>query len=131
MAPKRRIPQSTLKSSFTKQSKAVASKKSHKLAANSVNQDIPSKYDQHKAEIFARDHISEALVHAQDYTHLDIILRNFDLTPKYGPCIGITRLERWQRAEKMKLNPPEIVGEILKSKFGGSTQKESLFYHIV
>lgn len=26
------------------------------------------------------------------------VLRNFDLTSKYGPCLGLTRLERWAPA---------------------------------
>ena len=37
------------------------------------------------------------------------ILRVFDLSSKYGPCVGITRLQRWERAKKWGLNPPEEV----------------------
>lgn len=33
----------------------------------------------------------------------------------YGPCIGISRLERWHRAKKFDLNPPEEIEELLKS----------------
>uniref|UniRef100_A0A0D9XAF2 DNA polymerase delta subunit 4 n=1 Tax=Leersia perrieri TaxID=77586 RepID=A0A0D9XAF2_9ORYZ len=33
-------------------------------------------------------------------------LRLFDMDMKYGPCIGITRLRRWQRAAAMGLFPP-------------------------
>ena len=25
---------------------------------------------------------------------------------QYGPCVGMTRLERWQRAESLGLEPP-------------------------
>lgn len=38
------------------------------------------------------------------------ILRVFDLTSKYGPCVGVTRLQRWERAKKWGLNPPDEVG---------------------
>lgn len=37
------------------------------------------------------------------------ILRVFDMTSKYGPYVGITRLERWERAKKWGLQPPEEV----------------------
>ncbi|KAK3586410.1 hypothetical protein CHS0354_013114 [Potamilus streckersoni] len=41
------------------------------------------------------------------------ILKQFDLTLEFGPCIGVTRLERWMRAEKHGLNPPKDVKELL------------------
>lgn len=37
------------------------------------------------------------------------ILRVFDMTAKYGPCVGISRLDRWKRAQKLGLEPPEEV----------------------
>ena len=40
--------------------------------------------------------------------HSDI-LRIFDMTSRYGPCVGVTRLQRWERAKKWGLNPPEEV----------------------
>lgn len=42
-------------------------------------------------------------------------LREFDMNMKYGPCIGMTRLERWERANKFGLNPPKDVEILLKS----------------
>jgi hypothetical protein len=30
-------------------------------------------------------------------------------TYEYGPCVGMTRLERWDRAASLGLNPPEEV----------------------
>ena len=33
------------------------------------------------------------------------ILKKFDWDSKYGPFIGITRLQRWKRASKLGLNP--------------------------
>lgn len=43
-------------------------------------------------------------------------LRSFDLCQKYGPCVGLSRLERWERAEKLGLNPPLLVREILMAR---------------
>lgn len=40
-------------------------------------------------------------------------LKEFDLDSEYGPCIGITRLERWQRAEEYGLYPPKEIKEII------------------
>jgi len=40
-------------------------------------------------------------------------LHNFDMCLKYGPCLGVTRYERWLRAFDLGLNPPEIVLDIL------------------
>lgn len=34
------------------------------------------------------------------------ILRLFDLSYEYGPCVGVSRLARWERAHKAGLNPP-------------------------
>lgn len=41
------------------------------------------------------------------------LLRDFDLNWVYGPCMGITRLERWNRAEKHGLNPPAEVKQLV------------------
>jgi DNA polymerase delta subunit 4 len=35
-----------------------------------------------------------------------MLLLMFDRNYDYGPCIGVTRLERWERAQAMGLNPP-------------------------
>ncbi|XP_076434573.1 DNA polymerase delta subunit 4-like [Babylonia areolata] len=41
------------------------------------------------------------------------VLKDFDLTLEYGPCVGISRLERWQRAHKHGLNPPAKVRDLI------------------
>ncbi|WZN58485.1 subunit 4 of DNA polymerase delta [Chloropicon roscoffensis] len=41
------------------------------------------------------------------------VLRRFDLASKYGPCVGITRMERWIRARDLGLDPPASVCDIL------------------
>jgi DNA polymerase delta subunit 4 len=57
-------------------------------------------------------------VHAQDQSPVHHILRIFDLSYEYGPCVGVTRLERWERAAALGLNPPLEVREILMTKEG-------------
>lgn len=42
------------------------------------------------------------------------MLKEFDLHMKFGPFIGINRSSRWARAERLDLNPPIEVKEILK-----------------
>ncbi|GAB1604589.1 DNA polymerase delta subunit 4-like [Argonauta hians] len=43
------------------------------------------------------------------------VLSEFDLNWRFGPISGITRLERWERANKFCLNPPERVKNIILS----------------
>ncbi len=31
---------------------------------------------------------------------------------EYGPCIGMTRLQRWERADALGLNPPLAVSTL-------------------
>lgn len=44
----------------------------------------------------------------------EVSLRLFDLDPCYGPCTGLTRKERWTRAQQLHKNPPQHVLEILE-----------------
>lgn len=54
-------------------------------------------------------------VHQEGLSTHEKILRYFDVSSQYGPCIGITRTKRWQRAEKLGLNPPiEVLAVLLK-----------------
>ncbi|XP_059005065.1 DNA polymerase delta subunit 4 isoform X2 [Mustela nigripes] len=46
------------------------------------------------------------------------LLRQFDLAWQYGPCTGITRLQRWHRAEQMGLEPPPEVRQVLQTHPG-------------
>lgn len=80
-------------------------------------------------------------VHAEDQTPVHHILRIFDLyvtdptavtglksntgyvrvllsrSYEYGPCIGVTRLERWERAAALGLNPPSAASPSLSQSF--------------
>ncbi|ORX36385.1 DNA polymerase delta, subunit 4-domain-containing protein [Kockovaella imperatae] len=59
-------------------------------------------------------------IHAGPDTHNEIhhVLRIFDMTSAYGPFIGVTRLQRWERAKKLGLNPPEEIKRILTTQQG-------------
>ncbi|OCB87655.1 hypothetical protein A7U60_g5181 [Sanghuangporus baumii] len=69
-------------------------------------------------------------VHAEKQTKIHHILRVFDTSYEYGPCIGMTRLQRWERAHALGLNPPPEVREILLSKQGLEEDefKQCVFY---
>jgi DNA polymerase delta subunit 4 len=46
----------------------------------------------------------------------------FDRNYDYGPCIGVTRLERWERAQAMGLNPPLEVSVVFEQIDGQTGQ---------
>ena len=66
-------------------------------------------------------------MHSESQNTIHTILRNFDLSPKYGPCVGMTRLDRYRRAEKMGLNPPVEVLQILETEEGSRDWNTDLF----
>ncbi len=43
------------------------------------------------------------------YSKLNDSVRVLTRTYEYGPCVGVTRLERWERAAALGLNPPPEV----------------------
>ncbi|KAL2438465.1 hypothetical protein ABEF94_010326 [Exophiala dermatitidis] len=56
-------------------------------------------------------------VHQETLSLHEKILRHFDLSSQYGPCIGITRLDRWKRANMLGLNPPvEVLAVLLREE---------------
>nr|XP_004656804.2 DNA polymerase delta subunit 4 [Jaculus jaculus] len=56
------------------------------------------------------------------------LLRQFDLAWQYGPCTGITRLQRWYRAQQMGLEPPSEVLQVLKTHTGDPRFECSLWH---
>ncbi|XP_057585509.1 DNA polymerase delta subunit 4 isoform X2 [Hippopotamus amphibius kiboko] len=56
------------------------------------------------------------------------LLRQFDLAWQYGPCTGITRLQRWHRAEQMGLKPPPEVHQVLQTHPGDPRFQCSLWH---
>lgn len=46
------------------------------------------------------------------------------MSEQYGPCIGITRLQRWKRAQGLELSPPVEVLAVLKEVEGEERKKD-------
>ncbi|XXG97350.1 hypothetical protein Hte_003647 [Hypoxylon texense] len=60
-------------------------------------------------------------VHQEDLTQAEKVLRYWDVSSQYGPCVGISRMKRWKRAEKLGLNPPlEVLAVLLKEESEGT-----------
>ncbi|KZV40934.1 hypothetical protein F511_05179 [Dorcoceras hygrometricum] len=52
------------------------------------------------------------------------VLRQFDMNMAYGPCLGMSRLDRWKRATALGLQPPEEIGRLLRA---GKSNPECLW----
>ncbi|XP_039002658.1 uncharacterized protein LOC120129146 isoform X1 [Hibiscus syriacus] len=61
---------------------------------------------------------------ADDFDEEEQVLRLFDMNMAFGPCIAIPRLDRWERAQRLGLNPPKEIESILKR---GKVNPQSLF----
>ena len=57
-------------------------------------------------------------MHGEGVNRIDRILRVFDLEANYGPCTGMTRLERWERARDIGADPPDEIADILNTRQG-------------
>jgi len=81
----------------------------------------------HKA---AKANLGGVPIHGKNDNKVQQILKVFDNSFEYGPCIGMTRLERWERAESLGLNPPKEIYEILTTKQGQALDeyKQSVFH---
>lgn len=42
-------------------------------------------------------------------------LRSFDICTRYGPCMSLTRIQRFERAKRFGLNPPDRIKKILEA----------------
>ncbi|KAI0402344.1 DNA polymerase delta, subunit 4-domain-containing protein [Xylaria palmicola] len=59
--------------------------------------------------------------HQEGLTRAEKILRYWDVSSQYGPCVGINRIKRWQRADKLGLNPPiEVLAVLLREETKGT-----------
>ncbi|KAJ7376130.1 DNA polymerase delta subunit 4 [Desmophyllum pertusum] len=56
------------------------------------------------------------------------VLKEFDLDSEFGPCIGITRLQRWERAKEYGLYPPEEVKTIISQHPNDEAFTECVWY---
>ncbi|KAF6844124.1 DNA polymerase delta subunit 4 [Colletotrichum musicola] len=64
-------------------------------------------------------------VHQQDASLAEKVLRYFDVSSQYGPCIGMQRMKRWERAERLGLHPPiEVLAVLLKEGKKGTVNIE-------
>ncbi|CEJ79948.1 hypothetical protein VHEMI00160 [[Torrubiella] hemipterigena] len=60
-------------------------------------------------------------VHQEGLSTNEKLLRYFDVSSQYGPCIGIPRKKRWERAHRLGLNPPlEVLAVLLKETSKGN-----------
>ncbi|KIE02653.1 DNA polymerase delta subunit 4, partial [Metarhizium majus ARSEF 297] len=65
-------------------------------------------------------------VHQEGLSVNDKVLRYFDVCSQYGPCIGIDRMKRWQRAERLGLRPPiEVLSVLLKEERKSNKEAET------
>ena len=55
----------------------------------------------------------ESTTTSSDLSDPKVILAQFDADPAFGPMSGLTRLERWDRAQAFGLNPPARVREYI------------------
>jgi len=82
------------------------------------------KWNKHYAEVKEKmGHLPP--VHPENQNKIHEILRVFDLSYEFGPCVGIPRLERWERAQALGLNPPKEVYDILNTKQGSTLDEYS------
>ncbi|KAJ8128792.1 hypothetical protein O1611_g4840 [Lasiodiplodia mahajangana] len=86
------------------------------LRADKITEGQISRYwysieNERKTKRLHQDHLSIA----------EKILRYWDVSSQYGPCIGISRLKRWQRADRLGLNPPiEVLAVLTKEEDKGT-----------
>ncbi|KAH6983097.1 DNA polymerase delta, subunit 4-domain-containing protein [Ilyonectria sp. MPI-CAGE-AT-0026] len=60
---------------------------------------------------------SSPRVHQEGLSLQEKVLRYFDVSSQYGPCIGMPRMKRWHRAERLGLSPPiEVLAVLLKEE---------------
>ncbi|GJP44108.1 hypothetical protein CLOM_g3512 [Closterium sp. NIES-68] len=52
---------------------------------------------------------------ASPHDETERALQLFDMDMAFGPCTGLSRRERWERASRLGLNPPPHVRTLLDS----------------
>ncbi|KAK4544881.1 hypothetical protein LTR36_003785 [Oleoguttula mirabilis] len=67
-------------------------------------------------------------VHQEGLSVHEKVLREWDMSGQYGPCIGIARLKRWKRANLLGLKPPmEVLAVLLKELEGGEVKAQRAY----
>ncbi|KAI0594261.1 DNA polymerase delta, subunit 4-domain-containing protein [Biscogniauxia sp. FL1348] len=60
-------------------------------------------------------------VHQEGLSLAEKVLRYWDVSSQYGPCVGISRMKRWQRADRLGLNPPlEVLAVLVEEDHKGT-----------
>ncbi|KAJ7982604.1 DNA polymerase delta subunit 4 [Quillaja saponaria] len=120
------MPRGSMKG-FYKQRKNTKSSSKNKSSISSTT----TKKSPRKAATFGSDiSQSPALIShgvpdlKDDYDANEDLLRKFDMNMTYGPCLGLTRLERWERARNLGLNPPKEIEGLVSS---GKVRTECLW----
>jgi len=89
---------------------------------------INQKEQPRKATAFIEKDADVLTDQASDLTKELSVLKEFDLDSEFGPCIGITRLQRWERAKEYGLYPPEEVKEIILKHPDDTAFTECVWY---
>ena len=42
-------------------------------------------------------------------------LREWDMNARFGPCMSMSRLERWNRAQRLEMDPPVFIHNVLQA----------------
>ncbi|EEP79789.1 conserved hypothetical protein [Uncinocarpus reesii 1704] len=117
----------------------AASSKSENVVREQAREQVQlprSAEDRRAEELTDRDirrywHAEEAKriaprVHQEGLSVNEKILRHFDLSNQYGPCIGIARIKRWRRAHRLDLHPPiEVLAVLLKEEAQGVAREKA------
>lgn len=82
---------------------------------------IANSLDEGSILTYYEDHILASRItppmHQEELPLEEKVLRHFDLSLQYGPCIGISRLARWKRAKGLGMEPPvEVLAVCLKTE---------------
>ncbi|KAI0484381.1 DNA polymerase delta, subunit 4-domain-containing protein [Xylariaceae sp. FL0804] len=60
-------------------------------------------------------------VHQEGLSLAEKVLRHWDVSSQYGPCVGIGRARRWRRADRLGLRPPpEVLAVLAREERAGN-----------
>ncbi|KAI0541740.1 DNA polymerase delta, subunit 4-domain-containing protein [Xylaria digitata] len=67
-------------------------------------------------------------LHQEELNLAEKVLRYWDVSSQYGPCVGMSRLKRWQRADRLGLNPPvEVLAVLMREEEKGRRGTETAY----
>ncbi|KAL0573045.1 DNA polymerase delta subunit 4 [Marasmius crinis-equi] len=120
MPPKKRASEDPAQTKLTSYLKGAHPNGSgiKKLKKRSLSVDTP---DNQRHEVQSELPACEAVSEEQLQTQL--MLTQFDMDYKYGPCLGMTRRDRWTRAVGLGRNPPQEVMDAIVDKEGNDIEE--------